>query len=156
MNFSGCFTQNDVVQYSQTTIPTRPSCSSGSQLSETTSIIQIGPTQPKLWKIPWQLFYLDILAHSQIGRGVLFAFFALFLVPWTHLAHQIWTAHVPWVCWHTPTTKSSQITHWPCTGHIYQVVLDVLGHNSATMGLICQLLADYQCQDQDPSCDTFG
>ena len=90
------------------------------------------------------------------GRGVLFAFFVLFLMPWTHLGHQIWTAHVPWVCWHTPTTKSSQITHWPCTGHIYQVVLDVLGHNSATMGLICQLLADYQCQDQDPSCDTFG
>ena len=71
MNFSGCFTQNGVGQCSQTTIPTRPSCSSRSQLSETTSIIQIGPTQPKLWMILWQLFYLDILAHSQRTWGSL-------------------------------------------------------------------------------------
>ena len=90
------------------------------------------------------------------GRGVLFAFFALFLVPWTHLGHQIWTAHVPWVCWHTHTAKIFTNHQLARTGHIYQVVLDVLGHNSATMGLICQLLADYQCQDQDASCDTFG
>ena len=31
------------------------------------------------------------------------------------------------------------------TGHIYQAVLDVLGHNSATMGLICKILAEHQC-----------
>ena len=47
------------------------------------------------------------------GRGVLFALFALFLVPWTHLGHQTCTAHVPWVCWHTHTAKSSQVIHWP-------------------------------------------
>ena len=91
------------------------------------------------------------------GHRVLFAFFALFLVPWTHVGPQIWTAHVPWVCWHTHTAKSSRITNWPARDrHIYQVVLDVHGHNSATMGLICKILADYQCQDQDASCDTFG
>ena len=153
MNFSGCFTQNGVVQCSPTTIPTRPSCSSGSQLSETTSIIQIGPTQPKLWKIPWQLFYLDILAHSQRTWGSL-CVVSRALDPFgppdlDHTCTMGVLAHS-----HRKIFTNHQLAR---TGHIYQVVLDVLGHNSATMGLICQLLlADYQCQDQDASCDTFG
>ena len=87
------------------------------------------------------------------GCGVLFA---SFLVSWTRLGHQIWTAHVQWCCWHIPTPKNTQSLHWPARDMANEVVLHKVGHTSATMGLLCKILADYQCWDQDAACDTFG